>query len=158
MVPQGQQQFADPPLGLIEVSGTPDLIGVGGIGFLVLALALEAALAQWLQVLRVGDSAPLRGDLQVHLKNHPVLLRGPAALQAEARCQGLPTALQAQRGKARRPVLRRPATQLIPRAAVTGALGDVKMRPDAADDPAGRHAGGGSGAQEELYLGGGRRT
>jgi hypothetical protein len=72
----------------------PDLFGVGGVGLLVLALALEAVL-EGLQVLRVGDSAPLRRNLQVHLKDHAVLLRGPAALEAEARCQRLCTTLEA---------------------------------------------------------------
>jgi hypothetical protein len=37
----------------------PDLLGIGGVSLLVLTLALEAVLTQGLQILRVGDSAPL---------------------------------------------------------------------------------------------------
>src|SRR5450756_459802 len=95
LVPQGQQQFADPPLWLVEVCGVPDLLGVGGVGFLVLALALETVLAQGLQVLWVGDSAPLGRNHQVDFKDYAVLLRGPAALEADARRQSLCTALEA---------------------------------------------------------------
>jgi hypothetical protein len=86
-----------------------------------------------------------------------VLLRRPAALEAQAGRQRLGTTLEAQRGEARCTVLLRPVAQLVPRATMMVDLSYVKVRPQAPDNPVGGHAGGGGGAQEEADLGGSRR-